>query len=540
MSATERPDDETLEVDPPPGKSPTDAATEAELEPEAAETALEDDLDPPDDEPVFDSEKVDAEEAAALDGGLGWDPEDAPLEDDESEDEEEGSQESLWGDPDPAEGLPTRGGDTADKPGLEKAPPLARGLDRLKSVLESLVFVSNKPISDRMLAKTAHANPREVRPLLLELQREYAGRGIELHLVAGGWQFRSATGNAPFVRELVAPKPMRMSRAQVESLAIVAYRQPITRPEVDEIRGVDSGPALKLLADRNLLKILGRKDEPGRPLLYGTTEHFLEFFGLSGLKDLPTLQEFSELSDESRALFERRMGEPLDMKAVEAQARAAEAAAQEAMLAAEESQQELDLEGEEGAAESPGEASPDEVAEPKAEGLEAPPVEEVHGEADSGDDASGLDDDFVEADESRERLDEVSPAEIDDAEGPSETAEQAFEADEPISEEHGEMTDERFERETVDDEAVSATSSLSDDFDDEDFEVTASDEGDVDEDDDDLDEDDDDDFDDDDDDDDDDLDDDEDDDDDLDDDDLDDDDDLEDDDDDDEEEEDDE
>ena len=482
MSATERPDDETLEVAPPPRESPTDAAPEDELEPEAPEAILADDLfDPPEDEPVFDSEKVDAEEALALaGGGVDQSVEDPSLEDEDEADEEEGSQESLWGDPDPAEGLPTRGGDTADKPGLEKAPPLAGGLDRLKSDLESLVFVSNKPISDRMLAKTAHANPREVRPLLLELQREYAGRGIELHLVAGGWQFRSATGNAPFVRELVAPKPMRMSRAQVESLAIVAYRQPITRPEVDEIRGVDSGPALKLLADRNLLKILGRKDEPGRPLLYGTTEHFLEFFGLSGLKDLPTLQEFSELSDESRALFERRMGEPLDMKAVEAQARAAEAAAQESMLAAEESQQELDLDGEEGASSS-GEA--DEVSDPSAASLEAPVAEEVRDEADSGDDVSGLDDDEVEADESRETLDDVSPAEIDDDEGSSETAEQAFEADEPISEEHGEMTDERFERETLDDEAVSAASSLSDDFDDEDFGATASDEGDLDEDD---------------------------------------------------------
>jgi segregation and condensation protein B len=99
-----------------------------------------------------------------------------------------------------------------------------------------------------------------------------------------------------------------MTRAQVETLAIIAYRQPLTRPEVDEIRGVDSGATMKMLLERELIKILGKKDEPGRPLLYGTTPAFLEFFGLKSLKDLPPLREFTELSEESRRVYEEEMG----------------------------------------------------------------------------------------------------------------------------------------------------------------------------------------------------------------------------------------
>ena len=104
---------------------------------------------------------------------------------------------------------------------------------------------------------------------------------------------------------------MRLTRAQVETLAIVAYRQPVTRPEVDDIRGVDSGATLKLLLERDLLRILGKKDEPGRPILYGTTTQFLEFFGLKSLKDLPTLREFTELSDESLRVAEAELSEVL-------------------------------------------------------------------------------------------------------------------------------------------------------------------------------------------------------------------------------------
>jgi segregation and condensation protein B len=150
-----------------------------------------------------------------------------------------------------------------------------------------------------------------VRELLAELKGTYAERGVVLDEVAGGWLFRTSVEYAPFVREMSNEKPVRLSRAQVETLAIAAYRQPITRPEVDDIRGVDSGATLKLLLERDLVRILGKKDEPGRPLLYGTTTQFLEFFGLKSLKDLPTLKEFTELSEESRRTAEAELGDVL-------------------------------------------------------------------------------------------------------------------------------------------------------------------------------------------------------------------------------------
>ncbi len=199
-----------------------------------------------------------------------------------------------------------------DRPGIEKAPPLPTGEAHLKGILESLLFVTDKPLPPNRLAKIARASTKEVTRLLDVLTDEYRGRGIELVEVAGGYQFRSSAENAPFVRELVARKPVRLTRAQIETLSILAYRQPITRPEVDEVRGVDSGSALKVLLEKGLIRIIGRKEEPGRPLLYGTTPHFLEFFGLPSLSELPTLREYTELSDDSRELFQRRTGEAID------------------------------------------------------------------------------------------------------------------------------------------------------------------------------------------------------------------------------------
>ncbi|EYF01703.1 Segregation and condensation protein B [Chondromyces apiculatus DSM 436] len=185
--------------------------------------------------------------------------------------------------------------------------PVARR--HLKGVLEALIFAADKPMPARELARAANAEPRVVRELLAELLADYEGRGFRLDEVAGGFVFRTSPAFAPFVREMTDQKPVRMSRAQLETLAIVAYRQPVTRPEVDEVRGVDSGAALKSLLERNLVRILGKKDEPGRPMIYGTTPQFLEFFGLRALNELPTLREFTELTDDSRRTYEREMGE---------------------------------------------------------------------------------------------------------------------------------------------------------------------------------------------------------------------------------------
>ncbi|MFO0652543.1 MAG: SMC-Scp complex subunit ScpB [Polyangiales bacterium] len=215
--------------------------------------------------------------------------------------------------PDPAPPSPPddalEGAETPTAPGLARTAPRSVSELHLKGIIESLVFVAEKPITVPEIAAVARAEAREVRRLLNELRAEYTPRGIHLDEIAGAWQFRSSAANAPFVRELLQARPVKLTRAQVETLSIVAYRQPITRPEVDDVRGVDSGSALKVLLDRNLIRMIGRKDEPGRPMLYGTTTNFLEFFGLRSLRDLPVLREYTELSPESEATLAREMAD---------------------------------------------------------------------------------------------------------------------------------------------------------------------------------------------------------------------------------------
>ncbi len=194
-------------------------------------------------------------------------------------------------------------------PGVARAIGRSVSEQHLRTVLESLVFASDHPLTVVELAKITRAEARDVRKLLNELKAEYQPRGIHLDEVAGAWLFRSSAGNAPFVRELLQARPVRLSRAQVETLAIVAYRQPVTRPEVDEVRGVDTGSSLKVLLDRDLVRTIGRREEPGRPLLYGTTRFFLEFFGLRSLRDLPMLREYTELSEESQASLTARLSQ---------------------------------------------------------------------------------------------------------------------------------------------------------------------------------------------------------------------------------------
>ncbi len=198
-----------------------------------------------------------------------------------------------------------------DEPVLEVEEARALSREHLRGLLEALVFASDKPLNANELARSASAPLKHVKMLLSELKETYRQRGIVLDEVAGGWIFRTNVQFAPFVREMTSERPVKLTRAQVETLAIAAYRQPITRPEIDDIRGVDSGATLKLLLERELVRILGKKDEPGRPLLYGTTGHFLEFFGLKSLKDLPTLREFTELSDESKRVAEAELAEIL-------------------------------------------------------------------------------------------------------------------------------------------------------------------------------------------------------------------------------------
>ncbi len=182
----------------------------------------------------------------------------------------------------------------------------------LRGLVEALVFASDEPIRAAEIAKLAQAPSRQIKDVLDELVTEFAGRGVQLEEVAGGYAFRTNVAYAPFVRDLIGQKPVKLTRAQLEALAIVAYRQPVTRPELDDVRGVDCGPVLRTLLERDLVRIMGKKDEPGRPILYGTSASFLQLFGLASLKDLPTLREFTELNEESRRTVERELGETME------------------------------------------------------------------------------------------------------------------------------------------------------------------------------------------------------------------------------------
>ncbi|HEX2732943.1 MAG TPA: SMC-Scp complex subunit ScpB, partial [Polyangiaceae bacterium] len=179
----------------------------------------------------------------------------------------------------------------------------------LKGVIEAVLFSSDRALSLRELSRSAKLDRKRTLELLKELRRDYRYRGLNLCEVSGGFCFRSSPRYAEYVQKVLALRPVRLTRPQLETLAIIAYRQPVTRPEIDDIRGVDSGPVLKGLMDRELIKILGKKDEAGRPMLYGTGPAFLELFSLESLKDLPSLREFAELSEESRSTFEAKTGE---------------------------------------------------------------------------------------------------------------------------------------------------------------------------------------------------------------------------------------
>ncbi|MBS0014434.1 MAG: SMC-Scp complex subunit ScpB [Desulfobacterales bacterium] len=164
----------------------------------------------------------------------------------------------------------------------------------LKNIIEALLFVSPAPLSaERIRELIVYADAAEIKDTLQSLVREHQERngGFTLHEVAGGFQFRTRPEHRQWVEKLLAPQPVRLSRAALETLAIVAYHQPVLRSDVEHIRGVNSGATLRFLLEKKLIRILGRKEIAGRPLLYGTTKKFLETFDLKDLKDLPAPDE---------------------------------------------------------------------------------------------------------------------------------------------------------------------------------------------------------------------------------------------------------
>jgi segregation and condensation protein B len=171
--------------------------------------------------------------------------------------------------------------------------------EELKSIVESLLFVADGPQTLQRIGEILDRADRETLPgVMTELQSDYESqnRGIRLVEVAGGYQLRTARTNADWVKKFLGGRPARMSRATLETLAIVAYRQPITKAEVEAIRGVDVDGVMTTLLERNLVRAVARKDVPGRPFLYGTTPEFLELFNLKDLSHLPTLKEMEEIS----------------------------------------------------------------------------------------------------------------------------------------------------------------------------------------------------------------------------------------------------
>ncbi len=173
---------------------------------------------------------------------------------------------------------------------------------RMKSILGSVLFAAERPLGLKRLKELlGERDGKAIRAALDALGQALEGTGLALVEVAEEWQLRTDPENGAWVQRQTAAKPVRLSRPQLETLAIIAYRQPITRPEIDEIRGVDSASTVKMLFERGLLRSLGHREEVGRPQLYGTTDDFLRFFHLRSLAELPTLREFHELSEDSRA-----------------------------------------------------------------------------------------------------------------------------------------------------------------------------------------------------------------------------------------------
>jgi segregation and condensation protein B len=219
-----------------------------------------------------------------------------------------------------AEGAPAGEGEAAPTgEDGEEGPILDSTL--MESVIEGLLFASDRVLGmadfKRLLEER---DGKKIAAALDSLTERRKGTGIEVVHLSNGWHLRTNSEHARWVSKLLAGKPMRLSRAMMETLAIVAYRQPVTRPEIDEIRGVDCGPVLKTLLDRGLVRVIGKKEDVGRPMLYGTTPEFLRVFNLRELSELPTLREYAELNSEQQAVVDAKHGPGPDAPATPAAA----------------------------------------------------------------------------------------------------------------------------------------------------------------------------------------------------------------------------
>ena len=167
-----------------------------------------------------------------------------------------------------------------------------------KSLIEAILFMAGEPLGVDAVRKIIEVDKYNTERLLRELMDEYAVRntGLLIVEVAGGFRMVTNPDCAPWIKKMLSTAvPKRLSQSSLETLAIIAYKQPIIKAEIEAIRGVNSDGVVKTLLERRLIKILGRKEAPGRPLMYGTTQEFLQYFGLKDLSELPTLKEFEEM-----------------------------------------------------------------------------------------------------------------------------------------------------------------------------------------------------------------------------------------------------
>ncbi len=175
-------------------------------------------------------------------------------------------------------------------------------MEDIKNIIESLLFVAEDPLTiDNIKKVLDSADSNAICNVLNELSSEYEARkgGFFLREVAGGYQIRTRPEYSQWIRRLLRPNPLRLSNAALETLAIVAYKQPVIRSDIEHLRGVDCGGILRMLLERKLIRVVGRKEIPGRPMIYTTTKKFLELFELKDLKDLPSPKEIEELGDSS-------------------------------------------------------------------------------------------------------------------------------------------------------------------------------------------------------------------------------------------------
>jgi len=172
--------------------------------------------------------------------------------------------------------------------------------DELKNIIEAAIVVSEEPLTiDRMLSMFTDASKPEratIRELLLELEQDYERRGFELKRIDQGYRLQTREEYSPWLARLSAGRPPRYSRALLETLAIIAYRQPVTRGEIEEVRGVAvSTDIIRTLQEREWVRQVGVRDVPGKPALFATTREFLEYFNLEGLNQLPSLQDIRDM-----------------------------------------------------------------------------------------------------------------------------------------------------------------------------------------------------------------------------------------------------